>query len=139
MSVGVLVALVTGVAIAGQVAIIGRTSARVHPLAISFALQASGLLLGLAWVLWSRSWPGVGEVVRMWWWIPLGLVGWVVVAALGFSSARLGTGATLALAITAQVVTGLTIDRLSGALQLGLPQVAGAVLLVVGATLVVWR
>jgi uncharacterized membrane protein YdcZ (DUF606 family) len=61
------------------------------------------------------------------------------VAALGFSSARLGTGATLALAITAQVVTGLTIDRLSGALQLGLPQVAGAVLLVVGATLVVWR
>ena len=45
MSVGILVALVTGVAIAGQVAIVGRTSARVHPLAISFALQAAGLLV----------------------------------------------------------------------------------------------
>ena len=75
----------------------------------------------------------------MWWWIPLGIVGWVVVAALGFSSARLGTGATLALAITAQVVTGLALDRLSGALQRGLPQIVGAILLVVGATLVVWR
>ena len=42
---GILVALVTGVAIAGQVAIVGRTSARVHPLAISFALQAAGLLV----------------------------------------------------------------------------------------------
>mgnify|MGYP001826191526 FL=1 len=45
MSVGILVALVTGVAIAGQVAIVGRTSARVHPHAISFALQAAGLLV----------------------------------------------------------------------------------------------
>jgi len=139
VSVGILVALVTGVAIAGQVAIVGRTSARVHPLAISFALQAAGVLVGLAWVLWSRSWPGVSEVARAGWWIPLGVLGWVVVAALGFSSARLGTGATLALAITAQVVAGLTLDRLTGSLELGLPQVAGAALLVVGAALVVWR
>ncbi|MEX1296690.1 MAG: DMT family transporter [Candidatus Limnocylindrales bacterium] len=139
MSVGILVALVTGVAIASQVAIVGRTSARVHPLAISFALQASGLLVGFGWVFWSRSWPSVGEVLRAWWWIPLGVVGWVVVAALGFSSARVGTGATLALAITAQVITGLTLDRLSGSFELGLPQIAGALLLVAGAVLVAWR
>ena len=139
MPLGILVALVTGVAIGVQVTIIGRTSARVHPLAISLALQLSGVLVGFAWVAWSRSWPGVAEVARLWWWIPLGLVGWVVVGALGFSSARLGTGATLALAITAQVTTGLLLDRSSGALELGPSQLTGAVLLVAGAALVVWR
>jgi transporter family-2 protein len=139
MPAGIIVALVTGVAIGVQVALIGRTSARVHPLAISLALQLSGLLVGLGWMLWSRSWPSVAEITRLWWWIPLGLVGWVVVAALGYSSARLGTGATLALAIAAQVVTGLALDRLSGSLELGPSQLAGAVLLVAGAALVVWR
>jgi uncharacterized membrane protein YdcZ (DUF606 family) len=139
MSSAIAVALVVGSAIAVQVAIVGRASRVLHPLVISLALQAAGLLIGLGWVLWSRTWPQLSSVIGQWWWLPLGLVGWVLVAALGFSAARLGTSATLAIVISAQLIVGLGLDRVAGELDIAAPQVLGAALLVLGAVLVSWR
>jgi uncharacterized membrane protein YdcZ (DUF606 family) len=139
MPIAVIVALAVGSAIAVQVAIVGRASRMLHPLVISLALQAAGLLVGLGWLLWSRTWPQIPQVIGQWWWLPLGIVGWVLVAALGFSAARLGTSATLAIVIGAQLVVGLLLDQTTGRLELGAPQVLGATLLVAGAVLVSWR
>jgi uncharacterized membrane protein YdcZ (DUF606 family) len=138
MTSAIVVALIVGSAIAVQVAIVGRASRTLHPLAISFALQAAGLLVGIGWVVWSRTWPQLPQVIGQWWWLPLGLVGWVVVAALGFSAARLGASATLAIVISAQLVVGLGLDRAAGELDIAAPQVLGAALLVSGAVLVSW-
>lgn len=139
MPSAVIVALVVGSAIAVQVGIVGRASRTLHPLVISLALQAAGLLVGLGWLLWSRTWPQLPQVIGQWWWLPLGIAGWVLVAALGFSAARLGASATLALVIGAQLVVGLGLDQAAGELEIAAPQVLGAVLLVSGAVLISWR
>jgi uncharacterized membrane protein YdcZ (DUF606 family) len=139
MPIAVFVALLVGSAIAVQVAIVGRASQALHPLAISLALQLAGLLVGLGWLLWSRTWSQLPQIIGQWWWLPLGIAGWVLVAALGFSAARLGTGATLAIVVGAQLVVGLLLDQAVGRLELGTPQLLGATLLVAGAVLVSWR
>ena len=139
MPSAIVVALIVGCAIAVQVAILGRASRALHPLVVSLALQVSGLLIGLGWLLWSREWPQLSQVIGQWWWLPLGIVGWLAVAALGFSAPRLGTSATLAIDNGAHIIVGLLLDQAAGRLELGAPQVAGTALLVAGAALVSWR
>jgi uncharacterized membrane protein YdcZ (DUF606 family) len=106
---------------------------------VSFALQVAGVLLGLAWVAYSRAWSSVVEVIGQWWWLPLGLVGLVVVAALGFSSSRIGALPTLALVVAAQLIAALALDTLSGAVSLDLRQPAGVVLVIGGVLLITAR
>ena len=132
----VLVAVLTGVAIATQASVLGSAGRRINPLSVSLALQLSGVLVGLLWLAWSRSWSDVVEVARAWWWIPLGLLGLVVVAAIGYSGARLGALATLALLVAAQLVTGLVLDVRSGSVVLDWRQPLG-ILLVLGGTVLI--
>ena len=47
MGVAVSVAIGVGLAIVVQVAIVGQASRAIHPLTVSLALQASGLLIGV--------------------------------------------------------------------------------------------
>jgi uncharacterized membrane protein YdcZ (DUF606 family) len=141
MGVAIIVAVGIGLAVAAQAAILGGASRSIHPLAVSLALQASGLLVGAIWALWDRTWPQVGEVIGAWWWIPLGALGWGIVAALGFSSARLGASITLAIVVAAQVIGALVLDVASGRVETGLHQPVGAALLVGGVILITapWR
>jgi len=132
----VIIAVLTGVAIATQASVLGSAGRRINPLSVSLALQLSGVLVGLLWLAWSRSWSDVVEVARAWWWIPLGLLGLVVVAAIGYSSARLGALATLALLVAAQLVTGLVLDVRSGSVVLDWRQPLG-ILLVLGGTVLI--
>jgi transporter family-2 protein len=132
----VLVAVLTGVAIATQASVLGSAGRRINPLSVSLALQLSGVLVGLLWLAWSRSWGEVVDVARAWWWIPLGLLGLVVVAAIGYSGARLGALATLALLVAAQLVTGLLLDLRTGSVMLDWRQPLG-ILLVLGGTVLI--
>jgi len=132
----VLVAVLTGVAIATQASVLGSAGRRINPLSVSLALQLSGVLVGLLWLAWSRSWGDVVEVARTWWWIPLGLLGLVVVAAIGYSGARLGALATLALLVAAQLITGLVLDVRGGSVVLDWRQPLG-ILLVLGGTVLI--
>jgi transporter family-2 protein len=141
MGVAVAVAIGVGLAIAVQVAIVGQASRAIHPLTVSLALQASGLLIGVGWAVWSRAWPQIAEVVVQWWWLPLGAVGLGVVAALGFSASRLGVSTTLAIVIAAQLLAGLLLDQFSGRIGIGLSESLGAALLIAGVLVLIapWR
>lgn len=134
-----LVAAAVGLAVAVQASILGGASRSLHPLGISFALQVAGVLVGLAWVIWSRAWSQVVEVATAWWWLPLGAVGLGVVAALGFASARLGALLTLAVVVAAQLGGGLILDLWRGQLVLDWRQPLGAVLVLAGVVLIAAR
>jgi len=133
------VATLIGVGVAVQVAILGRSTGSYHPLAISAALQLAGLLAGTLWMVSQRAWSDVTSVVALWWWVPLGALGWLLVAALGYASNRIGVATTLALAVASQLLVGLGVDVRSGAADLGARPISGTVLLVVGLILITGR
>ena len=137
MSGGIVVAVVVGVGIAIQVAILGRSVSDTNPLVVSLALQLSGVAVAAVWATSRGAWTDVVTVGRYWWWIPLGVVGWALVAALGFAANRIGIAPTLALSVTAQLVAGLLIDSASGTHRLGASAMLGAAMIVTGAVLVV--
>lgn len=136
MRSGVVVAVFVGVAIAVQVAILGRASRYAHPLSISLALQAAGLIVGSVWVLARGSWDEVGSVAVQWWWIPVGALGWAIVAALGFASQRIGASTTVALVVSAQLIAGLVADRVTGDVALSIRHPLGISLLILGVVLI---
>jgi transporter family-2 protein len=129
--------VLVGLGIAVQVAVLGRTSESVSPLAVSLALQVSGVAVAAVWATSRGAWSEVAVVGHNWWWIPLGAVGWALVAALGFASNRVGVAATLSLSVAAQLVAGLVIDSTAGPSDLETTTILGAVLVLSGATLIV--
>jgi uncharacterized membrane protein YdcZ (DUF606 family) len=132
MSSGYVVAGLVGVGIAVQVAIVGRASSSAHPLAISLALQVAGVAVAGVWATLNGAWSDVAGVARLWWWIPLGVGGWIVVAALGFAASRVGVAAVLALSIGAQLIVGLGIDAAVGTNLVGIRSVLGVALVLSG-------
>jgi len=136
MGNAVVVAVVVGAAIAFQVFLVGRVSKDVHPLAISTTLQLSGVLVGMLWTTVRGAGAAVFRLTIAWWWLPLGALGWGIVAALGFAAARLGAGTTLAIVVGTQLIAGLVLDRAAGQSVIGIRQPVGIVLLIGGAVLV---
>ena len=132
MSSGYVVAGLVGIGIAVQVAIVGRASNTAHPLAVSLALQIAGVAGAGAWATINGSWSEVAMVALQWWWIPLGIGGWLVVAALGFAASRIGVAAVLALSVGAQLIAGLVIDAATGTNLVGARSFLGAALVVSG-------
>jgi transporter family-2 protein len=136
MSSGSLVAIIVGVGIAAQVAVLGRSTGATNPLAASFALQIAGVVAATAWATQRGAWSEVVSVSHHWWWIPLGVGGWVLVAALGFASSRIGVASTLALSIAAQLVTAVGFDTATGTSQIGLRPVLGVAMMLFGSFMV---
>lgn len=136
MDSGHVVAVSVGIGIAIQVAIVGRTSAVMHPLAVSFALLMSGVVAAAGWATASGAWADVGTVARSWWWIPLGVGGWVVVAAYGYAANRVGVAAALGLSIGAQIALGTILDTVRHGSSMDLRTLLGIVLIVGGAAVV---
>lgn len=135
MTASLIVALCIGVAIALQAATVSSLAAVVHPLTISLALLASGLLVATAWASVVQAWPDTLTVVARWWWLPLGALGWAIVAALGWTVARLGVGLGLSLIVGAQLTMGLVIDMTRGQVVLGWRAAGGVALLMAGSAL----
>ena len=139
MVVAVALAIGVGIAVAAQSSILGWASRSLHPLSLSLALQVAGMSIGIAWATHARAWSEVLVVARQWWWLPLGFVGLGVVAAIGFSSARLGSLTTLALIIAAQLIAGLVLDVVTGALPFDVQQLVGVVVVIIGVVVLTWR
>lgn len=135
MNSGYLVAALVGIGIGVQVAIVGKTASSVNPLTISLALQISGVVAAGLWACRHNQWGDVVSVAGMWWWIPLGVGGWAVVAALGFSANRIGVASALAVSIGAQLLIGVVADSLRDG-NLDTRAALGAALVVVGAIIV---
>jgi uncharacterized membrane protein YdcZ (DUF606 family) len=135
MSSGYVVAGLVGVGIAVQVAIVGKASSTAHPLAVSLALQVAGVAVAGAWATFNGAWSDVAGVARLWWWIPLGVGGWIVVAALGYASSRIGVAAVLAISVGAQLAAGLAIDVALGTNLVGSRSFLGVAVVISGVVL----
>jgi uncharacterized membrane protein YdcZ (DUF606 family) len=72
-----------------------------------------------------------------WWWLLLGVGGWLVVAALGFAADRIGVTTTLSLSIATQLAVGLVIDVRTGDASIDPRLLAGLALLGAGSWLMV--
>jgi transporter family-2 protein len=135
MGSGFLVAVIVGVGIAVQVAVLGRSASGTSPLASSFALQVAGVAAATAWATHRGAWGEVIGVSSNWWWIPLGVGGWLLVAALGFASSRIGVAPTLALTVAAQLVSAVFIDASTGAGPIESRSVVGVAMVLLGTVL----
>lgn len=132
MRTGLLVASVIGGLIAVQVNILGRAADRLDLLAVSTMLQVGGLMAGLVWLVGRSGWSEVAAVAQTWWWVPLGALGWGLLAGLGFASMRAGVAAALSVSVASQISTGLVIGR-----AVSIRGLVGLALLVAGTALVV--
>jgi uncharacterized membrane protein YdcZ (DUF606 family) len=132
MGSGVVIAVAIGIGIAVQTAIVGRGAPGSSPLAVSLALQLSGVAAATVWATTRGRWAEVTVVARQWWWVPLGIVGWVVVAGLAHASRRIGVAPTLGIAVAAQLITALVIDAARADHAVPVPAVVGALLVLAG-------
>jgi len=137
MGSSVVVSMGIGLAAAVQAAILGRAASELRTLAVSLGLLLAGLMVAATWATTQRAWGDVAETASQWWWLPLGVMGWLIVGALGFASARIGVAATLGLAVATQLATGLAIDVHRNTISLGVRPLLGLVLLGVGVVMLV--
>lgn len=135
MATAVLVTVLVGISIAVQTAVVGRFSSTVHPLAVSMSLMLAGVLAGGAWSSARGAWPQVLAITVRWWSLPLGVAGWAIVAALGWTAERLGVASALALVVAAQLTTALVIDGARGTVELSPRPLLGVFAMLAGVLL----
>jgi bacterial/archaeal transporter family-2 protein len=141
----VLISLAAGVAGSIQVAVMGRFGDRIGTLqALAFSTVVTALLALLVLLVVRRSVGGYGDAVRSPPWMWLGAVtGVFIVFTITLVQPRLGTFATVAVFIVAQIAAGVAIDRFGwfGVERVGLEwtRVLGIVLLASGAVLALRR
>ena len=141
----VLISLAAGVAGSIQVAVMGRFGDRIGTLqTLAFSTVVTALLALLVLLVVRRSVSGYGDALRSPPWMWLGAVtGVFIVFTITLVQPRLGTFATVAVFIVAQIAAGVAIDRFGwfGVERVGLEwtRVLGIVLLASGAVLALRR
>ena len=141
----VLISLAAGVAGSIEVAVMGRFGDRIGTLqALAFSTVVTALLALVVLLVVRRSVGGYGDAVRSPPWMWLGAVtGVFIVFTITLVQPRLGTFATVAVFIVAQIAAGVAIDRFGwfGVERVGLEwtRVLGIVLLASGAVLALRR
>ena len=134
---------VSGILVAVQPSINARLAQRVGLLegaCVSFAVGTAALLLASV-LLWRANWQVAGDA-RWWEWTG-GLLGAFFVVLTILAVPRIGTAATMAAVIAAQLLTGLLMDHYGLFGYRGAPlepvRLLGVVCLLVGAVLVFRR
>lgn len=139
MAIGVLVAALVGLAIAVQSALLGSSTHSAHPLVTSCVLMLPGIAVGAIWSTAAGRTGDASAVVRAWWWVPLGVLGWMIVAAIGFAVSRTGIGTTLAVSVAAQLLVAAVLDARAGTAPIDPCTLAGLALVLSGAALLATR
>ena len=141
----VLISLAAGVAGSIQVAVMGRFGDRIGTLqALAFSTVVTTAIALVVLLIARRSFGGFGDAVRSppWMWLG-GAMGVFIVFTITLVQPRLGTFATVAVFIVAQIAAGVAIDRFGwfGVERVGLEwtRVLGVVLLASGAVLALRR
>jgi transporter family-2 protein len=141
----VLISLAAGVAGSIQVAVMGRFGDRIGTLqALAFSTVVTMAIALVVLLIARRSLGGFGDAVRSppWMWLG-GAMGVFIVFTITLVQPRLGTFATVAIFIVAQIAAGVAIDRFGwfGVERVGLEwtRVLGLVLLASGAVLALRR
>jgi uncharacterized membrane protein YdcZ (DUF606 family) len=142
MGRGILFAVVAGLLIGAQTAVLGRSAAAAPPLAVSVLVHAGGAITSLVLLSVSSGSSTVGDLgvaLRSGWWMPASVSSAVILAILAVASRDAGVGTTIVVTFGAQLVIGLGIDAVTGDAPIDLPRLAGAGLVLAGAALVVPR
>ncbi|HOP39872.1 MAG TPA: DMT family transporter [Geobacteraceae bacterium] len=137
----IVIMLCAGAAVALQPSINARLAEKAGLLesaCISFAVGTCTLLIALL-VTGKANWKGLHETA--WWEWTGGVLGAFFVSATILAVPRIGTAATMALAISAQLFTGLLLDHFGlfgfGGAQIDLKRSLGAALLIIGSWIIV--
>ena len=141
----VLISLAAGIAGSIQVAVMGRFGDRIGTLqALAFSTVVTMVIACAVLLVARRSVGGFGDGVRSppWMWLG-GIMGVFIVFTITLVQPQLGTFATVAIFIVAQIGAGVAIDRFGwfGVDRVGLEwtRVLGVVLLASGAVLALRR
>ena len=134
-------ALFAGLAGSVQVAVMARLGDRVGTAAaLTFATALTAVLAAIGLLLVRRSLDGFVDAAREPPWLWSGAVmSLLIVFAITFAGARIGTAATVGVLIAGQLAMGALIDRFglfgSDRIALGWPRLTGLALLAAGAAL----
>lgn len=141
----VLISLAAGAAGSIQIAVMGRFGDRIGTLqALAFSTVVTMVLALVVLLVVRRSVGGLGDALRSppWMWLG-GAMGVFIVFTITLVQPRIGTFATVAIFIVAQIGAGVAIDRFGwfGVERVGLEwtRVLGVVLLASGAVLALRR
>jgi len=135
-------AIVAGVLIAVQSAIIGAFGDRVSPFVVAFWVHVGGLVFGFVGVMASRLDFRVAEVRQAPWVLLAGVAGMLLVTGIAIAVGGLGLASTLAIVTGVQLVVGFAIESsgiLGRAVALDPIRLGGAVLIVAGVYVVASR
>ena len=143
MNLALPAAIFAGILIAVQSTIIGAFGERVHPFVASTWVHGGGLVVGVIVIALAPRFGFELAVVRQAPWGLLGgVAGLLLVTGIAVAVSGLGLASTLAIVTGVQLLVGFAIE-VSGVLGRTIPlhptRVAGALLLVIGAYLVVSR
>jgi len=142
VNVALPAAVLAGVLIAIQSAIIGAFGDRVSPFVVAFWVHVGGLMFGLVGVLVTRLDFRVAEVREAPWVLLAGVAGMLLVTGIAVAVGGLGLASTLAIVTGTQLVVGFGIEA-SGLLGKAAPidpvRLGGAVLIIAGVYLVASR
>jgi uncharacterized membrane protein YdcZ (DUF606 family) len=135
-------AVLAGVLVAVQSAILGAFGARLDPFVAAIWVHVGGLAFGLSVVLLTRRGLQFEAVRAAPWGLLAGIAGILLVAGVAVAVAGIGLGSALAVVTGAQLLTGFALEAsgLTGrVVALDPVRLGGALLIVVGVWLVFSR
>lgn len=135
-------AVLAGMLIAVQSALIGAFGARVHPFVASTWVHGAGLAFGIVGVLVARLGFRTEVVMAAPWGLLAGVVGVLLVTGIAVAVAGMGLASTLATVTGVQLLVGFGIESMrvaDRAVALDPARLAGAAMIVAGVYLVVSR
>lgn len=142
MSTGVVSALLVGLVIAIQAAILGAYGDRLHPATLALWAHVGGLVFGIVVVALGRFGFGFSVIKAAPWGALAGVAGFLIITGVTIAVQSIGLASTLALVIAAQLALTFVFEALGvGGRQLNVDpwRLVGAGLIALGAWLVASR
>jgi uncharacterized membrane protein YdcZ (DUF606 family) len=134
---GVLLAMLAGVCIALQVALIGRAADGRSALAIAMFVQGGGFATALAFLLLRGKAGDIADTATIvGTWLPAGVAGTIIVAALASSASQVGVATALGVSVAIQLAASLAWDQHTHLVARPVQALLGVALLAAGAWLV---
>ena len=142
LSAAALVAVLAGLFIAGQAAVIGVLGRTVHPMTGAFWVHVGGAIFALVVVGVARFGFAVEEPRALGLGLLAGVVGVGIVTTIGIAVTPLGLGTAVVIITGTQLIGSLLLDAFGvtgRVIPLTVPRVGGVALMVAGALLVFGR
>ncbi len=142
MTTALSAAVIAGIFIAAQSAIIGVLGGRMPPFVAATWVHLGGLAFGIVGILVARLGFHVGEMRQAPWGLLAGVFGMVLVTSIAVAVGGAGLASTLAVVTGVQLLVGFVIEStglIGRAVALDPVRVGGAALIVAGVYLVASR